>query len=66
MCPSYLGILRRLRQDQDLKTRRLRCFGHVINLAAKAFLFGKDRVGNDPDLSDSENIDPSVDYRGYI
>jgi hypothetical protein len=27
--------------DDGIKTRRIRCFGHVVNLAAKAFLFGK-------------------------
>ena len=26
--------------DEAIKTRRIRCFGHVVNLAAKAFLFG--------------------------
>jgi len=27
--------------DEELKARRLRCFGYILNLAAKAFLFGK-------------------------
>ena len=27
--------------DKTIKTRRIRCFGHVVNLAAKAFLFGQ-------------------------
>jgi hypothetical protein len=27
--------------DDEVKARRIRCFGHVLNLAAKAFLFGK-------------------------
>jgi hAT family C-terminal dimerisation region len=27
--------------DQNLKERRLRCWGHVLNLSAEAFLFGK-------------------------
>jgi hypothetical protein len=35
-------ILAKLRPDLDPKKRRLRCFGHIVNLAAKAFLFGKD------------------------
>lgn len=26
----------------DIKARRMRCYGHVINLVARAFLFGKD------------------------
>jgi hypothetical protein len=35
-------VLKNLRPDLDEKQHRLRCFGHVINLAAKAFLFGKE------------------------
>ena len=38
-------VLRTLRPDipvENYKKRRLRCWGHVMNLAAKAFLFGKD------------------------
>jgi hypothetical protein len=27
--------------NDEVKSRRIRCFGHVLNLAAKAFLFGK-------------------------
>ena len=27
--------------DEVIKAHRIRCFGHVVNLAAKAFLFGK-------------------------
>src|SRR5436190_1585468 len=30
-------ILAKLRPDLDYKNRRLRCFGHIINLAVKAF-----------------------------
>ena len=28
--------------NKEINYRRLRCFGHIVNLAAKAFLFGKD------------------------
>lgn len=35
-------ILRELRPDLNKKERRLQCVGHIINLAAQAFLFGKD------------------------
>ncbi|KAF6784156.1 transposase-like protein [Colletotrichum musicola] len=28
--------------EKDKKSRRLRCFGHILNLVSKAFLFGKD------------------------
>jgi hypothetical protein len=27
---------------RDIKHRRVRCYGHILNLAAKAFLFGQD------------------------
>ena len=27
--------------NNDIKQRRIRCFGHIINLSARAFLFGK-------------------------
>lgn len=32
--------------------RRLRCLGHILNLAAKAFLFGKDAESFDFDISE--------------
>jgi hypothetical protein len=36
-------ILGQLRPDiKEPDSRRVRCLGHIINLAAKAFLFGKD------------------------
>jgi hypothetical protein len=36
------AILRKHRPDiKDSNSRRVRCLGHIINLAAKAFLFGK-------------------------
>jgi hypothetical protein len=35
-------ILRQLRPDLTTKERRLRCLGHILNLAAQAFLFGTD------------------------
>ena len=36
------AILRKHRPDiKDPDSRRVRCLGHIINLAAKAFLFGK-------------------------
>jgi hypothetical protein len=36
------AILTSLRPDLHVDNRRARCVGHIINLAAKAFLFGKD------------------------
>ena len=35
-------ILTKLQPNLDPEKCRLRCFGHIVNLAAKAFLFGKD------------------------
>jgi hypothetical protein len=35
-------ILKQLQPRLDPKKRRLRCFGHIVNLGAKAFLFGKE------------------------
>ncbi|KAH7471723.1 hypothetical protein FOMA001_g13235 [Fusarium oxysporum f. sp. matthiolae] len=48
-----LGLLRRYDIQYDPKVHRLRCQGHIINLAAKAFLF----------ITDDEKLevdDPSV------
>jgi hypothetical protein len=44
-------ILRKFQPHLDPKKRRLRCFGHVVNLAAKAFLFG-----NDPEAFEVETV----------
>jgi hypothetical protein len=35
-------ILKQLQPIADPKKRRLYCFGHIVNLAAKAFLFGEE------------------------
>ena len=35
-------ILKQLRLNLDLKKRRLCCFGYIVNLAAKAFLFSEE------------------------
>jgi hypothetical protein len=36
-------VLTKLRKDiKDPGSRRVRCLGHIINLAAKAFLFGRE------------------------
>lgn len=39
---TIAGLLRRFDIHYDPKTHRLRCQGHIINLAAKAFLFVTD------------------------
>jgi hypothetical protein len=36
------GLLRTLRSDLDPKQGCLRCFGHAVNFAARAFLSGKE------------------------
>jgi hypothetical protein len=28
--------------EEDIRNHRTRCFGHIVNLAARAFLWGKD------------------------
>jgi hypothetical protein len=35
--------------EADIKHRRLRCFGHILNLVAKAFLYG-----NEPDIFEAD------------
>ena len=35
------AILKSLRPDLNISDRRARCLGHIINLAAKAFIFSK-------------------------
>jgi hypothetical protein len=37
--------------NDEIQIRRIRCFGHVINLAAKVFLFG-----NNPDAFEAEDV----------
>jgi hypothetical protein len=57
-------ILKTLRPDiKDPDSRRVRCLGHIINLVAKAFLFGKNEysfeaedVNNDPEISYLETM----------
>lgn len=41
----------------DAMPYRLRCYGHILNLAAKAFLFGKD-------ANAFESLLPDVDAQG--
>jgi hypothetical protein len=37
-------------QLRDFGTRRVRCMGHIINLAAKAFIFGQDLTAFEDEL----------------
>jgi hypothetical protein len=51
-------ICQRLRPDiQDPRKRRIRCLGHIINLAATAFLFGNDSASIEAESSDFNNTD---------
>jgi hypothetical protein len=50
-------LLRQLRPDiKDPDSRRVRCLGHIINLSAKAFLFGKDPDAFELTTNDAREI----------
>ncbi|KAM4064376.1 transposase-like protein [Hirsutella rhossiliensis] len=51
-----LGLLRRYDIRYDPKSHRLRCQGHIINLAAKAFLFVTDNEKLKDDERDGHNV----------
>ncbi|XP_044714526.1 transposase-like protein [Hirsutella rhossiliensis] len=51
-----LGLLRRYDIRYDPKSHRLRCQGHIINLAAKAFLFVTDNEKLKDDERDGHNL----------
>jgi hypothetical protein len=52
---------------KNSKARRLRCLGHVINLAAKAFLFGKEEECFDFEVSELESCGaPSPRITGVL
>ena len=44
-----------IRLDLDLGERRLRCMGHIINLIAKAFIFGNKSETFEADIAIAEN-----------
>ena len=39
------ALVNSLRPGEELTARRSRCFGHIVNLAAKAFIYGKKAEG---------------------
>ena len=42
-CDSACAVLiQQLRPREDKAGRRVRCFGHILNLAAQAFIYGKE------------------------
>ena len=47
-------ILRALDIDNTVEHRRLRCLGHIINLAAKSFFFGANSVEKEIDRAQLE------------
>src|SRR5947199_9107450 len=50
-------ILRQLGIDNTKECRCLRCLGHIINLAAKAFLFGINADAFEREITNNEKID---------
>ncbi len=44
-----------IRLDLDLGEQRLRCMGHIINLIAKAFIFGNKSETFEADIAIAEN-----------
>lgn len=54
---AILGILKSYGLAKEKDRRRLRCLGHIVNLAAQAFLFGKDTEAfEESDLEDLEVV----------
>lgn len=54
---AVLNILKSYGLAKEKDRRRLRCLGHIVNLAAQAFLFGKDtKAFEDSDLEDLEVV----------
>ena len=52
----WRAICRKLRPDiKEPDSRRVRCLGHILNLAAKAFLFGKDADAFEEDTNSKRN-----------
>ena len=48
-------IIDLIRHDLDAKERRLRCIGHIINLIAKAFIFGNKSESFEADVAIAES-----------
>jgi hypothetical protein len=49
-------ILNAISPNSDLSHRRMRCYGHIINLAAKAFLFDDDPVAFELKIENAEKL----------
>jgi hAT family C-terminal dimerisation region len=50
-------ILKRLSINDTVERRRLRCLGHIINLSAKAFLFGSDPNAFEKDIENTQKYE---------
>jgi hypothetical protein len=53
-------ILRQLNIDDSVEHRRLRCLGHIINLGAKAFLFGQNPDAFVKEVIAADDIDDEL------
>ena len=50
-------ILKALGINDTLESRRLRCLGHIFNLAAKAFLFGSDSTSVEAEIERTQRYE---------
>jgi hypothetical protein len=55
-------ILNAILPDSDSSHRRMRCYGHVINLAAKAFLFGDNSIAFELEIENAEKLKLKICY----
>jgi hypothetical protein len=60
---TYLRTFLPSLTDDELKTRRLRCFGHVLNLSAKVFLFGKNADAFEVEHAVNTTLDRELEER---
>jgi len=58
-------VLDTLEVDDTTENRRLCCLGHVINLAAKAFLFGKNPDAFEKELKSVDEYNEEVKEREF-
>ena len=56
------AILKEISPSSTANQRRLRCYGHVINLAAKAFLFGDDLDAFELEINTLEKLKLEIRY----
>lgn len=56
-------ILNAISPDSNLSHRRMRCYGHIINLAAKAFLFSDDPVAFKLEIENAERLKLEIHHK---